>query len=146
MVFLFATGLAISIGTEIVAIDGDVGRMNTIFKFYEQIWVLFGVAGAVAVMRIKDRLGSISSVGIRGAIGCDLEGHDGRVGVAQVTEIATDDEQRRRSAEVRLDEGHGDAERPFEVGSSGEPERAIDRQLAARRRAERGRHGHGPIP
>ncbi len=56
MVLLFATGLAISIGTDQVAIDGDVGRMNTIFKFYEQVWVLYGVASAVALIRLKDRL------------------------------------------------------------------------------------------
>jgi YYY domain-containing protein len=62
---LFATGLAISIGTEILVIDGDVGRMNTIFKFYEQIWVLFGVAGAVAVARIWERLRSLRLTWLR---------------------------------------------------------------------------------
>jgi YYY domain-containing protein len=58
---LFGTALAISIGTEQVVIDGDVGRMNTIFKFYEQIWVLYGIAGAVAVYRIHDRLATVRS-------------------------------------------------------------------------------------
>ncbi|HLZ07990.1 MAG TPA: DUF2298 domain-containing protein, partial [Chloroflexota bacterium] len=72
MVFLFATGLAISIGTEIVAIDGDIGRMNTIFKFYEQIWVLFGIAGAVAVVRINQRLGLIGAPSVRGGISAVL--------------------------------------------------------------------------
>lgn len=65
MILLFATGLAISIGTEQFIIDGDVGRMNTIFKFYEQIWVLFGIASAVAVIRIRDRLASVRSAFIR---------------------------------------------------------------------------------
>ncbi len=67
MILLFATGLAISVGTEQVVIDGDVGRMNTIFKFYEQIWVLFGIGGAVALIRILDRLGSLRSIWIRRA-------------------------------------------------------------------------------
>jgi YYY domain-containing protein len=58
---LFATALAISIGTEQVVIDGDVGRMNTIFKFYEQIWVLYGIAGAVAILRIRDWLATVRS-------------------------------------------------------------------------------------
>ena len=56
VIFLFATGLALAIGTEQVAIDGDVGRMNTVFKFYEQIWVLWGVASAVAIVRTRERL------------------------------------------------------------------------------------------
>lgn len=59
IVFLFATGLAIGIGTDLVAIDGDVGRMNTIFKFYEQVWVLFGVASAVALVTIVKRLAAM---------------------------------------------------------------------------------------
>jgi uncharacterized membrane protein len=64
---LFGTGLAISIGTEQVVIDGDVGRMNTIFKFYEQIWVLFGIAAAVAVLRIADRLKTVRATWVRPA-------------------------------------------------------------------------------
>jgi YYY domain-containing protein len=65
MLLLFATGLAISIGTEIVVIDGDVGRMNTIFKFYEQVWVLFGVASAVALVQLAGRLPLIRSALLR---------------------------------------------------------------------------------
>ncbi|HEX5417822.1 MAG TPA: DUF2298 domain-containing protein [Chloroflexota bacterium] len=56
LLMLFATGLAISVGVELVTIDGDVGRMNTVFKFYEQIWVLFGVGAAVALVRLKNLL------------------------------------------------------------------------------------------
>lgn len=67
VVFLFATGLAIGIGTDLVAIDGDVGRMNTIFKFYEQVWVLFGVASAVALVSIVKRLAVLRRPVIRRA-------------------------------------------------------------------------------
>jgi len=56
VLMLFATGLAISVGVELVTIDGDVGRMNTVFKFYEQIWMLFGVAAAVALVQLKNFL------------------------------------------------------------------------------------------
>ncbi|HLH73789.1 MAG TPA: DUF2298 domain-containing protein [Chloroflexota bacterium] len=59
VVFLFATGLALGIGTEQLAIDGDVGRMNTVFKFYEQVWVLWGIASAVVVIRYARRLLSL---------------------------------------------------------------------------------------
>ena len=56
LIFLFATGLALAIGVEQVTIDGDVGRMNTVFKFFLQIWVLWGVASAVAIVRTRERL------------------------------------------------------------------------------------------
>lgn len=61
LVFLFATGLAIGIGTEQIALDGDIGRMNTVFKFYEQVWVMWGIASAVAIVRMKDRLLALRS-------------------------------------------------------------------------------------
>ncbi|HLG51456.1 MAG TPA: DUF2298 domain-containing protein [Chloroflexota bacterium] len=57
---LFATGLALAIGTEQLTIDGDVGRMNTVFKFYEQIWVLWGTASGVAAVWTWRRLGAIA--------------------------------------------------------------------------------------
>ena len=54
---LLVLGLCILLGQELVYVrdfldGGAYYRMNTVFKFYEQIWVLFGIAGAVAVMRI----------------------------------------------------------------------------------------------
>ncbi len=65
MLLMFATGIAISIGTDIFAIDGDVGRMNTIFKFYEQVWVLFGIASAVALVRLGDHLAGLRVAWLR---------------------------------------------------------------------------------
>ena len=40
-------------------------RMNTIFKFYEQVWVLFGVASAVALVQLAGRLPLIGSAILR---------------------------------------------------------------------------------
>jgi YYY domain-containing protein len=45
---MIALGLGLSGGVEILTLDGDIGRMNTVFKFYEHVWLLWGVAGAYA--------------------------------------------------------------------------------------------------
>lgn len=43
---LLFLALAITMGVEVVRQKDDIGRMNTVFKFYVQAWVLFGVATA----------------------------------------------------------------------------------------------------
>lgn len=47
---LVIAGLALSmtLGVEIIVIGGDIGRQNTVFKFYMQTWMLFSVVGGVA--------------------------------------------------------------------------------------------------
>jgi uncharacterized membrane protein len=56
---LFLVGLLITIGTEfLVARNIDVGRTNTVFKFYLQVWVLWAIAAAVSAHRVyRQRLG-----------------------------------------------------------------------------------------
>jgi len=54
---LFALGLALTLAVELaVAHAIDVGRMNTVFKLYLQVWTLWALAAAVAVMRVHRRL------------------------------------------------------------------------------------------
>ncbi len=61
---LAVTGLAILAGTQVVYLKdhlqgGDAYRMNTLFKFYNQVWVLWGVAAAIALPKIFSRFGSM---------------------------------------------------------------------------------------
>lgn len=48
-----ALGLALTAGVEYVVIKGDVGRMNTVFKFYLQVWLLWGVVAGVALAHLS---------------------------------------------------------------------------------------------
>ena len=47
--FVVATGLAITLVVELIVLDGDIGRMNTIFKFYLQAWIMFAICSAAAI-------------------------------------------------------------------------------------------------
>lgn len=65
VLLLTATGLALGIFSEIVAIDGDVGRMNTVFKLYLQVWTMWGIASAIALVLMREHLGRIRVPGFR---------------------------------------------------------------------------------
>lgn len=54
-VFVLAlTGIAfaLGIGVDLITIQGDINRMNTVFKFYLQAWVLFSLASGFALWRL----------------------------------------------------------------------------------------------
>jgi YYY domain-containing protein len=53
---LSITGILLTLLVEVIVLKGDVGRTNTVFKFYLQAWVLFGVAGAVGLGLIMEQL------------------------------------------------------------------------------------------
>ena len=59
--FLIGTALAITLTVELVYVEGDIGRMNTVFKFYLQAWTLFGVSAAGAFFWLVASLGKIKN-------------------------------------------------------------------------------------
>ena len=46
---MIGMALLIGIGVEFVRTEGDIGRMNTLFKYYLEAWVLLGMASAYVV-------------------------------------------------------------------------------------------------
>ncbi len=48
VLFLVGSGLMLTLLVEMIVLEGDIGRMNTVFKFYLQVWVIFGVSAAAA--------------------------------------------------------------------------------------------------
>jgi YYY domain-containing protein len=48
VLFLVGTSLLLTMVVELVVVTGDIGRMNTVFKFYLQAWVMLGICAAAA--------------------------------------------------------------------------------------------------
>ncbi len=46
--------MGVTLGVEYIVIDGDIGRQNTVFKFYLQGWLMFAVVGGVAIAWLMD--------------------------------------------------------------------------------------------
>jgi len=49
VLFLIGTAMLITIVVEVVVVRGDIGRQNTIFKFYMQAWLFLAVSGGAAL-------------------------------------------------------------------------------------------------
>ncbi|MBN1922988.1 MAG: glycosyltransferase family 39 protein [Anaerolineae bacterium] len=50
--FWVGTALTITLVVELIVLKGDLGRMNTVFKPYMQVWMLFAITAAVAQERL----------------------------------------------------------------------------------------------
>ncbi|MFL7791988.1 MAG: DUF2298 domain-containing protein, partial [Anaerolineae bacterium] len=47
--------MAISIAVEVVVVKGDIGRQNTVFKFYLQVWIMLSVTAGVSLVWLYER-------------------------------------------------------------------------------------------
>ena len=45
----------VAIGVDIWRIEGDIDRMNTVFKFYLQIWIILGITSSYFLYRLLNR-------------------------------------------------------------------------------------------
>ena len=52
---LIGLALLIAIGVEFVRVKDDIGRMNTLFKYYLEVWVLFAIASAYILWYLGSR-------------------------------------------------------------------------------------------
>lgn len=50
ILFMIGTGLLLTLFVELFALSGDIGRMNTVFKFYYQAWTMLGISAAAALV------------------------------------------------------------------------------------------------
>ncbi len=48
--FMTGTALFLTLFVEMFVLVGDIGRMNTVFKFYYQAWTFFGLSAAAALV------------------------------------------------------------------------------------------------
>ena len=60
---LIVMGLLIAIGVEFVRVTGDIGRMNTLFKYYLEVWVLLAMGAAYVLWYLASR-GALSLRGL----------------------------------------------------------------------------------
>lgn len=56
VLFMIGTAMALTLAVELVAVRGDIGRMNTVFKFYFQAWTLLSLSAAAGLFWLWPRL------------------------------------------------------------------------------------------
>ena len=49
---MVAMAALIAIGVDFVTVEGDIGRMNTLFKYYLEVWVFMAIAAAYMLWRL----------------------------------------------------------------------------------------------
>ncbi len=52
VIFIVILGFALTLAVEGLVLNGDIGRMNTVFKFYLQAWTLLGLGSAYFLQKM----------------------------------------------------------------------------------------------
>jgi YYY domain-containing protein len=58
VLFMIGTGFVLTLMVETVVVSGDIGRMNTVFKFYLHTWTLFTASSGAALSWLIAGMGS----------------------------------------------------------------------------------------
>lgn len=64
VLFMIGTALVLTLFVELFVLVGDVGRMNTVFKFYYQAWTLLSISAAAALLWLIPAVKTIWKEGI----------------------------------------------------------------------------------
>jgi uncharacterized membrane protein len=64
VLFMTGTALVLTLFVELFALQGDIGRMNTVFKFYFQAWTLLAIAASAALLWLIPAATSVWKSGI----------------------------------------------------------------------------------
>jgi uncharacterized membrane protein len=49
LLFMIGTAVTLTLIVELIYLPGDIGRMNTVFKFYLEAWILFALSAGVCL-------------------------------------------------------------------------------------------------
>jgi uncharacterized membrane protein len=55
VLFLIGSGFVLTLAVELIVLVGDIGRMNTVFKFYLQDWSMLSISAAFAFIMVFPR-------------------------------------------------------------------------------------------
>ena len=67
VLFLVGTGMVLTLVVELIVLKGDIGRMNTVFKFYLQAWTLLSISAAAGLMWLFPEMLRARNTGWRNA-------------------------------------------------------------------------------